>query len=127
MNHYLLHVYREENNSWKNTLELQRKEIPGMSRILSEIVKENPGERYLNNARHLQRKLEEQEEAISRLTTRIDALQRKLDEESKSDHGQYGAMETLYMQEELRDLVLNFEKMYLDFKQNFHHYLLTML
>lgn len=127
MNHYLLHVYREENNSWKNTLELQRKEIPGMSRILSEIVKENPGERYLNNARHLQRKLEEQEEAISRLTTRIDALQRKLDEESKNDHGQYGSMETLYMQEELRDLVLNFEKMYLDFKQNFHHYLLTML
>ncbi|MFZ9717953.1 MAG: hypothetical protein ACO3BD_01230 [Chitinophagaceae bacterium] len=127
MNRQLLHLYREENNSWKNTLELQRSEIPGMSRILSEIVKDNPGEQYLNNARHLQRKLEEQEEAILRLTARIDTLQKKLNEETDHKQEQYRSLETLYMQEELRDLVLNFEKMFIDFKQSFHHYLLTML
>lgn len=127
MNRQLLHLYREENNSWKNTLELQRSEIPGMSRILSEIVKDNPGEQYLNNARHLQRKLEEQEEAILRLTARIDTLQKKLNEETDHKQEQYRSLETLYMQEELRDLVLNFEKMFIDFKQSFHHYLLTMI
>lgn len=127
MNRQLLHLYREENNSWKNTLELQRSEIPGMSRILSEIVKDNPGEQYLNNARHLQRKLEEQEEAILRLTARIDTLQKKLNQETDHKQEQYRSLETLYMQEELRDLVLNFEKMFIDFKQSFHHYLLTML
>lgn len=127
MNRQLLHLYREENNSWKSTLELQRSEIPGMSRILSEIVKDNPGDQYLNNARHLQRKLEEQEEAILRLTARIDTLQKKLNEENDHKQEQYRSLETLYMQEELRDLVLNFEKMFIDFKQSFHHYLLTML
>lgn len=127
MNRQLLHLYREENNSWKSTLELQRSEIPGMSRILSEIVKDNPGEQYLNNARHLQRKLEEQEEAILRLTARIDTLQKKLNQETDHKQEQYRSLETLYMQEELRDLVLNFEKMFIDFKQSFHHYLLTML
>lgn len=127
MNRQLLHLYREENNSWKNTLELQRSEIPGMSRILSEIVKDNPGEQYLNNARHLQRKLEEQEEAILRLTARIDTLQKKLNEATDHKQEQYRSLETLYMQEELRDLVLNFEKMFIDFKQSFHHYLLTMI
>ncbi|MBM3439492.1 MAG: hypothetical protein FJX94_01355 [Bacteroidetes bacterium] len=127
MNRQLLDLYREENNSWKSTLELQRNQIPGMSRVLSEIVKDNPGEQYLNNARHLQRKLEEQEADILRLTARIDALQCKLDQECEKKEEQYRSFETLYMQEELRDLVLKFEKMFIDFKQSFHHYLLTMI
>ncbi|HMO31431.1 MAG TPA: hypothetical protein PKE63_02690 [Lacibacter sp.] len=127
MNNYLFHVYHEENNSWRSTLDLQRKEIPGMSRILAEIVKDNPGERYLNNARHLQRRLEEQEALIRQITHRIEEQQEKLKGEEQEIKINYSSLDTLYGQEALRDEVLKFEKSFLDFKQNFHNYLLTML
>ncbi|MFN4285768.1 MAG: hypothetical protein ACK4E8_07355 [Lacibacter sp.] len=128
MNHYLFHVYHEENKSWYSTLALQRREIPGMSRILAEIVKDNPGERYLNNARHLQRRLEEQEAHIQEISKKIEAQQEKLRlEEAAAAKENFSSLDTLYGQEALRDEVLQFEKGFLDFKQNFHRYLLTML
>lgn len=127
MNNFLFHVYHDENDSWRSTLEIQRKEIPGMSRILAEIVKDNPGERYINNAKHLQRRLEEQEKAIGKITMKIDLQQSKLEVDENEDKNGFSSLDTLYGQEELRDEVLKFEKSFLDFKQNFHHYLLTML
>jgi CII-binding regulator of phage lambda lysogenization HflD len=127
MNNFLFHVYHDENISWRSTLEIQRKEIPGMSRILAEIVKDNPGERYINNAKHLQRRLEEQEKAIGKITMKIDLQQSKLEVDEDEAKTGFSSLDTLYGQEELRDEVLKFEKSFLDFKQNFHHYLLTML
>lgn len=127
MNNLLFHVYHEENKSWYSTLALQRREIPGMSRILAEIVKDNPGERYLNNARHLQRRLEEQELHIQAITQKIEAQQEKLRLDEEVVKEDFSSLDTLYGQEALRDEVLQFEKNFLDFKQNFHRYLLTML
>lgn len=127
MNNYLFHVYHEENDSWRSTLEIQRKEIPGMSRILAEMVKENPGERYIGNAKHLQKKLEEQEVTIKKITTKIDLQQHILEGRTEEVEHSFSSLDTLYSQEELRDEVLKFEKNFLDFKQNFHHYLLTMI
>lgn len=127
MNHYLFHVYHEENNSWKSTLQIQRKEIPGMSRILAEIVQDNPGERFIDNARHLQKRLEEQETVIDSLTHKIDEQQHKLEDEVQEVQVRFSSLDTLFEQEELRDTVLKFEKNFLDFKQNFHHYLLTLI
>lgn len=127
MNNYLFHVYHEENMSWYSTLDIQRREIPGMSRILAEIVKDNPGERYLNNARHLQRRLEEQEAHIREITKKIEVQQEKLKHDEQEKKQNFSSLDTLYEQEALRDEVLKFEKSFLDFKQNFHRYLLTML
>lgn len=127
MNNYLFHVYHEENVSWRSTLDLQRKEIPGMSRILAEIVKDNPAERYLSNAKHLQRRLEEQEAHIRAITQKIQLQQEKLEGEEQGQKTGFSSLDTLYGQEELRDEVLKFEKGFLDFKQSFHKYLLTML
>lgn len=127
MNNYLFHVYHEENKSWYSTLDIQRREIPGMSRILAEIVRDNPGERYLNNARHLQRRLEEQAAHIQEITKKIELQQEKLTHDEQEKKQNFSSLDTLYGQEALRDEVLKFEKSFLDFKQNFHRYLLTML
>lgn len=126
MNNYLFRVYHDENNSWRSTLEVQCREIPGMSRILAQIVKDHPGERFSGNAKHLQRKLEEQETSIKKITGKIDEQQQKL--ESVNDAAaNTSTLETLYQQEALRDEVLKFEKGFLDFKQSFHQYLLTVI
>jgi len=127
MSNYLLHVYREENDKWQQTLNIQRMELPAMREVLSELIRNKPGEKSLENARYLNIQLEVQTEVIDQISgkiqmqqTRLGSLQNEIPEQTKSLHA-------FYDQEELRDELLRFEKNYLDLKQQFHSYLLSVL
>jgi hypothetical protein len=127
MSNYLLHVYREENDKWQQTLNVQRLELPAMREVLSGLIKNNPGEKTIENARNLNVKLEVQTDVIDQISEKIQIQQYKLGVLQNEMPEQTKSLTAFYDQEELRDELLRFEKMYLDLKQQFHSYLLSVL
>ncbi len=127
MSGYFFHVYKEENEKWQQTLNMQRGELPAMREVLLEMIRNKPGEKHLDNARYLNRELESQEELIDQISEKIKSQQGKLqilDEENKS---QANSGTAFYDQEELRDELLRFEKNYLSLKQKIQTYILSVL
>jgi hypothetical protein len=127
MSNDLIKVYREENNKWQQTLDIQRQELPVMREALSERIKNKPGENNIDNARNLKSQLEVQVEVIDQILVKIQSQQERLISLREEIPGHTPSMKTFYDQEELRDELLRFEKNYLDLKQKFHSYLLSVL
>jgi hypothetical protein len=127
MSNYLLHVYREENDKWQQTLNVQRMELPAMREVLSDLIKNKPGEKVNENARDLNIKLEVQTGVIDQISEKIQLQQDKLGTLQNETPEQTKSLTAFYDQEELRDELLRFQKNYLDLKQLFHSYLLSVL
>ncbi|MFO0415231.1 MAG: hypothetical protein ACK50E_06225 [Bacteroidota bacterium] len=127
MSNYLLHVYREENDKWQQTLNVQRMELPAMREVLSDLIKNKPGEKVIENARNLNIKLEVQTGVIDQISEKIQLQQDKLGTLQNETPEQTKSLTAFYDQEELRDELLRFQKNYLDLKQLFHSYLLSVL
>jgi hypothetical protein len=127
MSNYLLHAYREENDKWQQTLNVQRMELPAMREVLSELIRNKPGEKTIENARSLNIKLEVQTGVIDQISEKIQLQQDKLGTLQNETPEQTKSLTAFYDQEELRDELLRFQKNYLDLKQLFHSYLLSVL
>jgi hypothetical protein len=127
MSNDLIKVYREENNKWKQTLDIQRQELPAMCETLSEFIKNKPGKQNIDNARNLNSQLEVQVEVIDQISVKIQSQQERLIGLREETPGHTPSMNTFYDQEELRGELLRFEKNYLDLKQKFHSFLLSVL
>ena len=127
MSNNLLHVYREENDKWQQTLNIQRMELPAMREVLSEFIRNKPEDKTIENARHLNIQLEAQTEVIDQISGKIKLQQTRLGTLQNETPEQTKSLTAFYDQEELRDELLRFEKNYLDLKQQFNSYLLSVL
>jgi hypothetical protein len=127
MSNYLFHVYREENDKWKEMLNMQRQELPSMREVLTELIRNKPSETTIESARNLNMQLEIQGGVFDEILGKIQLQQNCLAVLQNETPEQKKSPTAFYDQEELRDELLRFEKNYLDLKQQFHHYLLSIL
>ena len=125
MSNNLLHVYREENDKWQQTLNIQRYELPAMREVLSELMRNKSGENIIENVRYLNLQLEIQAGVIDEILVKIQLQQIRLGTLQNETPEQTKSLTAFYDQEELRDELIRFEKDYLNLKQQFHHYLLS--
>jgi hypothetical protein len=127
MSNYLFHVYREENDKWQEMLNMQRQELPSMREVLTDLIRNKPGETTIESARNLNMQLEKQGGVFDEILEKIQLQQNRLKTLQNETLEQKKSSTAFYDQEELRDELLRFEKNYLDLKQQFHNYLLSVL
>ena len=127
MSNNLLHVYREENDKWQQTLNIQRHELPAMREVLLELMRNKSGENIIENVRYLNLQLEVQAGVINEILVKIQLQQIRLGTLQNETPEQTKSLTAFYDQEELRDELIRFEKDYLNLKQQFHSYLLSVL
>ncbi len=127
MSNNLLHVYREENDKWQQTLNIQRHELPAMREVLLELMRNKSGENIIENVRYLNLQLEVQAGVINEILVKIQLQQIQLGTLQNETPEQTKSLTAFYDQEELRDELIRFEKDYLNLKQQFHSYLLSVL
>jgi hypothetical protein len=127
MSNNLLHVYREENDKWQQTLNIQRHELPAMREVLLELMRNKSGENIIENVRYLNLQLEVQAGVINEILVKIQLQQIRLGTLQNETPEQTKSLTAFYDQEALRDELIRFEKDYLNLKQQFHSYLLSVL
>jgi hypothetical protein len=121
-------LFMKENDAWNDMITRHRGEIPGLEKMLSEIIleKRGVGDETLANVKQLQIEMHEQELHMDALKSELERQQTCLARERRSNGDPY-AINTLFSQNILREKIRGVEKTFLELKCNFLNYLATLI
>ncbi len=116
----------QENNAWDDMINRQRKEIPGLEKMLTSIVdrKKNIAEEVVSNVLALKNEMIQQGNKLEEIREALAQQQIYLEKEKKGDPC---PVQTLMSQNILREGVRMVEKRFLDLKCSYLSYLSNVL
>lgn len=117
-----LKLYMNENEGWRQVLQVQTNEIPTMKKMLNEIMEEEQLAREEKAGKnHFNKQLAVQQNEMQQLNNELEEQQKRLAIDCETNM-QYD-IDAFCTQDILRERIKAIEKTYIDLKCNFMNYL----